>query len=327
MDIIGKKVLVTGSEGFIGSHLVEQLVEEGCIVRAFVFYNFKNDWGWLEDLKCLENVEVFVGDVRDFQSVYESMKDIDIVFHLAALIGIPYSYKSPLSYIHTNIIGTYNVLESAKMHNTKRVIITSTSETYGSAQYIPMDEKHPVVGQSPYSATKIAADQLAISYFKSFNLPVIIARPFNAYGPRQSARAVIPTIISTLLKDKELKLGNLYPTRDFNFVEDTASGMIFLAKCEKNIFGEIINIGSNNEISIGELVNLIANILGKQFTISEDDSRIRKKESEVNRLRCNNNKLKSLGWESKVELKEGLMKTIEYIKQNLHHYKDEVYNL
>lgn len=322
------KILVTGSSGFIGSHLTEKLVEMGCNVRAFVKYNFKNDWGWLEYSMIKNQIEIFAGDIRDYDIVYEAMKGIDIVFHLAALIGIPYSYVSPLAYIKTNVEGTYNVLQAARQKGVKKVIVTSTSETYGTAQYVPIDEKHPLIGQSPYSASKIAADQLAISYNCSFNLPVAIARPFNTYGPRQSARAIIPTIITQILSGiKKIKLGNLTPTRDFNYVLDTVNGLIEIARSEKTV-GEVTNIGSNSEISIGKLVELIASLMEVEIEISTDHNRVRPEKSEVNRLWCDNTKIKTLtGWEPVYTLEEGLKETITWFEKNLQFYKPDIYNI
>lgn len=323
-----KKILITGAGGFIGSHLTELCVVKGYQVKAFLHYNSQNYWEWLEGSPVLEKIEVCCGDVRDFDSVSRAMKGCDSVFHLAALIGIPYSYESPLAYIKTNIEGTYNVLEAARQHSCDNVLITSTSETYGTAQYVPIDEKHPMVGQSPYSATKISADHLAISYYRSFELPTKIVRPFNTYGPRQSARAIIPTIITQLLKGKEeIKLGNLHPTRDLTFVKDTAAAFIAIARTDK-LFGEITNIGMNQEITISDLVMTIASLLNKNVTIIEDARRVRPKESEVKRLFCNNKKIiKSTDWRPQYNLKKGLAETIEWIKDNLGLYKPEIYNV
>ncbi|MBW3003738.1 NAD-dependent 4,6-dehydratase LegB [Candidatus Woesearchaeota archaeon] len=328
MDLKDKKVLVTGAGGFIGSHLAEALVKKGCKVRAFVHYNPNNHWGWLEDSEYKDQIEVVLGDVRDSDSVLNAMKDIDVVFHLAALIGIPYSYESPLAYIRTNIEGTYNILQAARMLNTSKILITSTSETYGTAQYVPIDETHPAVGQSPYSATKIGADQIAISYHKAFNLPVTIVRPFNTYGPRQSARAIIPTIITQILDGKrEIKLGNLTPTRDLNYVLDTVAGFISIAESD-NTVGQVINIGANQEISMGELAQTIINLIGKDVKIVQDQQRLRPEKSEVERLRCDNSKIKELtDWSPKHDLKQGLSETIEWIKKNMHNYKSELYNV
>jgi len=322
------KVLVTGSEGFIGSHLTELLVEKGFEVKAFVRYNFKNDWGWLEESKYKNDIEIYTGDVRDFDSVYDAMKDVDIVFHLAALIGIPYSYISPLAYIKTNTEGTYNVLESGRKLNLKRIIITSTSEIYGTAQYVPIDEKHPYNPQSPYAASKAAADHLALSYYRSFGTPVTIIRPFNTYGPRQSARAVIPTIISQILAGKkQIKLGNLSPTRDLNYVKDIANGFITVGLHE-NTIGDVYNLGTGQEISIGDLAEKIIELTEKEVEIIEDTQRIRPEKSEVERLLSNAEKAKkTTGWEPKYMLEEGLKETIDWIQDNLHHYKPEIYNV
>ena len=287
------KVLITGAAGFLGSHLTEKLIESGRKVRALMHYDSNNNWGWLENSKYKKEIEFVVGDIRDFDSVYSAMKDVDEVFHLAALIGIPYSYLSPLAYIKTNIEGTYNVMQSAKLLDTKNIIITSTSETYGSAQYIPIDEKHPKVGQSPYSATKIGADNLAISFYRSFGLPIKIVRPFNIYGPRQSARAIIPSIGIQILNDmKEIKLGNLEATRDLTFVTDTVDGFIEISK-ESRLNGESTNIGMNQEISIKDLVEKISKITNKKIIIKTDAKRVRPEKSEVNRLVCDNSKISS----------------------------------
>ena len=322
------KILITGSAGFIGSHLTELLVKEGFQVKAFVRYNSKNSWGWLDESKYIGNIEIITGDIRDYDSVYKAMTGCDTVFHLAALIGIPYSYISPLAYIKTNIEGTYNVLESAKNLNFINVIITSTSETYGTAQYVPIDEKHPLVGQSPYSASKIAADQLALSYYKSFGLPIKIARPFNNYGPRQSARAIIPTIISQILSGKEkLNLGNLTPSRDFTFVKDTCNGFLEILKSDK-LFGEITNLGMNEETSVEKLIDLITKILTKDIEIEKDIKRIRPEKSEVEKLICDNTKIKKFtNWKPAYDLQTGLKETIEWFKDNKYRFKSELYNV
>ena len=322
------KVLVTGAGGFIGSHLTEALIKQGHQVTAFVRYNSQNNYGWLEYSKCKDNVKIIRGDIRDYDSVYNALLGCDTIFHLAALITIPYSYISPLAYIKTNIEGTYNILQSARELNLENILITSTSETYGTAQYVPIDETHPIVGQSPYSASKIGADQLAISYFKSFDLPVKIIRPFNTYGPQQSARAIIPTVITQLVNNKiEIKLGNLHPTRDLTYVKDTVSGMIEIAKSEK-LFGEITNIGTNTEISISDLINLISNIMDIQIKIKSEEKRIRPEKSEVKRLICDNSKiLKSTNWVPIYDLKNGLIETIQWLKSNIRHYKTNIYNL
>jgi len=323
-----KKILITGATGFIGSHLTEQLVQKGFSIVAFDRYNSDNNWGWLENSEYKDDIEVILGDIRDYDSVSKAMKGCSVVFHLAALIGIPYSYVSPLAYIRTNVEGTYNVLEAAKNNNLDQVVITSTSETYGSAQYSPIDEEHPLVGQSPYSASKIAADQLAISYFRSFELPIKIVRPFNTFGPRQSARAVIPTIISQCHTNSEgIKLGNLTPTRDLTFVKDTCSGFLEIYNSD-SLFGEITNVGMNSEISIGNLAIKIMKIININIPIEKKQERLRTKNSEVDRLVCNNKKLLNhTKWEPHYELGEGLMETIDWFKKNSHLYKSELYNV
>ena len=322
------KILVTGAGGFIGSHLTEYLVNHGFQVKAFVRYNSRNSWGWLEDSEVKDEVEVVSGDIRDYDSVYNALQGCNTVFHLAALIGIPYSYISPLAYIKTNIEGTYNVLQASKELGIEQILITSTSETYGTAQYVPIDENHPMVGQSPYSASKIAADQLAISYFRSFNLPVKIVRPFNTYGPRQSARAIIPTVITQLLSvKKQIKLGNLAPTRDLTFVKDTCKGFMEIFKSVK-LFGEVTNIGMSSEISIGDLVNKIATLVGKKVEIITEEKRVRPDKSEVERLYCNNKKLiENTDWKPDYDLDKGLSETIDWIKNNLTSYKHDIYNV
>jgi len=322
------KIFITGSAGFIGSHLVERSIELGYEVKAFVHYNSRNNWGWLEETKILKEIEIITGDIRDYDSVYKAMKGCDVVLHLAALIGIPYSYISPLAYIKTNIEGTYNVLEAARTLGTGNVLITSTSETYGTAQYVPIDEQHPLVGQSPYSASKIAADQLALSYYRSFNLPVKIVRPFNTYGPRQSARAVIPTIITQILNgQREIKLGNTAPTRDLTFVKDTVSGFIEILKSDA-LTGEVTNIGMNEEISIGELSKMIAELMNSNVAFVADTARIRPDASEVMRLKCNNAKLiENTQWKPNFTLRQGLLGTIEWITSHRTHYKPAHYNV
>jgi NAD dependent epimerase/dehydratase len=323
-----KKLLITGAAGFIGSHLVEECVKWGYEVKAFTRYNSKNSWGWLESSHVLNEIEIVAGDIRDYDSLLNAMDGCSAVFHLAALIGIPYSYESPLAYIKTNIEGTYNVLQAARKINLDQVIITSTSETYGTARYAPIDEEHPLVGQSPYSASKIGADQLAISYYRSFQLPVKIVRPFNTYGPRQSARAVIPSIIIQLLNgDYNIKLGNLSPTRDFTFVEDTVRGFVEIMKSDV-LFGEVTNIGMNSEISIDNLVKLLGELLSKPVAVIPDEKRIRKEKSEVDRLLCNNEKiLQKTKWHPQYTLTEGLIETIEWIKGNMQYYKSSIYNI
>ena len=323
-----KNILVTGAGGFIGSHLTELLVEKGFNVKAFVHYNSWNKWGWLDASSVKNKVEIITGDIRDYDSVFAAMQGCDTVFHLAALIGIPYSYVSPQAYIKTNIDGTYNVLQAARQLGVGKIMVTSTSETYGTAQYVPIDEKHPMVGQSPYSATKIGADQLAISYFKSFDLPVKIVRPFNTYGPRQSARAIIPTVISQILSGKEeLKLGNLTPTRDLTFVKDTANGFYEIAKAD-GLFGEITNIGMSEEITIGNLVQMIADLIGTKVEIISDEQRIRPDKSEVERLFCDNSKIKAnTAWTPNYNLESGLKETIEWIRNNQSYFKSDIYNV
>lgn len=324
------KILVTGSEGFIGSHLTEELVKEGHDVKAFVLYNSFNSWGWLEELDAdsLKHIEIFTGDIRDPHGVKEAMKGADAVFHLAALIAIPFSYHSPDAYVDTNIKGTLNVLQAARELETARVLVTSTSEVYGTAQYVPIDEKHPYQGQSPYSATKIGADRLAESFYRSFNMPISIVRPFNTYGPRQSARAVIPTIITQLLSGKEeIKLGSLTPTRDFNYVKDTARGFIEIYKSEKTI-GEEINIATQKEISIGQLAEELIRQINPAARIICDEQRLRPEKSEVNRLLGSNEKIKRLtNWTPKYSFEEGLSKTIDFFRVHLKQYKTDIYNL
>jgi len=323
-----KNILVTGAGGFIGSHLTELLVEKGYNVKAFVHYNSWNKWGWLDTSPAKNKVEIITGDIRDYDSVYSAMTGCDTVFHLAALIGIPYSYVSPQAYIKTNIDGTYNVLQSARQLGIEKIMVTSTSETYGTAQYVPIDEKHPMVGQSPYSATKIAADQLSISYYNSFDTPVKIVRPFNTYGPRQSARAIIPTVISQILNgEKTLKLGNISPTRDLTFVKDTANGFYEIANAE-GLFGEFTNIGMNEEITIGNLVKLIAELIGTNVEIISDEQRVRPGKSEVERLFCDNAKIKANTlWTPNYTLISGLKETIEWIGNNLSYFKSNIYNV
>ncbi len=323
-----KKTLITGAGGFIGSHLTELLVTNGYEVTAFVHYNSKNDWGWLEESDIKNDIKIITGDIRDYDSVFEALKDVDSVFHLAALIGIPYSYVSPLAYIKTNIEGTYNVLQAAKLLNLKNILITSTSETYGTAQYVPIDEKHPMVGQSPYAATKIAADQIALSYYRSFGLPVKVVRPFNTFGPRQSARAFIPTVISQMLSGmKIIKLGNLTPTRDLTFVKDTARGFLEIAKSDLTI-GEITNIGMQDEITMGDLVELISKIIGRKTSILSDEQRIRPEKSEVERLFCNNSKIiRTTKWKPEYDLERGIQETVSWMKKNINLYKSEMYNV
>ena len=325
-----KKVLLTGADGFIGSHLTEELVKNGYKVKAFVHYNSFNSWGWLDTLPkdIMKEVEVFAGDVRDPNGVREAMKGMDEVFHLAALIAIPFSYHSPDTYVDTNIKGTLNVLQAAKELNTSRLLITSTSEVYGTAQYVPIDEKHPFQGQSPYSATKIGADRLAESFYRSFNMPITIVRPFNTYGPRQSARAVIPTIITQLLAGKtEIELGSLTPTRDFNYVKDTANGFIEISK-STNTIGEEINIATQQEISIGQLAEELIRQINPDAKIICDEQRLRPEKSEVNRLLGSNEKIMRMtNWKPNYTFEQGLSETIEFFRHNLNQYKTDIYNI
>ncbi|MEM9672263.1 MAG: NAD-dependent 4,6-dehydratase LegB [Cyclobacteriaceae bacterium] len=327
-----KKVLVTGADGFIGSHLVERLLDEGCQVKAFVYYNSFNSWGWLDSLpkEKLKQIEIFSGDVRDPNGVKTAMEGVDIIFHLAALIAIPYSYHSPDSYVDTNVRGTLNVLQAARTLGTERVLVTSTSEVYGTALYVPIDEKHPRQGQSPYSATKIGADHMAEAFYRSFDLPVTIVRPFNTYGPRQSARAVIPTIITQLLSGyTEIKLGALTPTRDLVFAKDTAWGFSEIAKCD-SLIGEEVNLATQQEISIEDLAQTMINLINPQARIIADEQRIRPQKSEVERLLGANEKIKQhTDWVPQYTLEQGLSETIEWFKNkaNLGRYKADIYNV
>ncbi len=327
-----RKILVTGADGFIGSHLVEKLLDDNYQVRAFVYYNSFNNWGWLDALpkEKLDRIDVFVGDIRDPNGVRKAMEGIDLVFHLAALIAIPFSYHSPDSYVDTNIKGTLNVLQAARDLGTARVLVTSTSEVYGTAKYVPIDEEHPFQGQSPYSATKIGADRIAESFYKSFGLPVTIVRPFNTYGPRQSARAIIPTIISQLLTGySEIKLGSLHPTRDFVYVQDTVSGFISIAETDKTI-GEEINIATQQEVSIEQLAKVLIGKINPEARIISEDERKRPELSEVERLLGANSKIMRLtGWMPKYNLEEGLAETIAWFsdKNNLRLYKPGLYNV
>jgi len=324
------KVLVTGADGFIGSHLTEELVNRGYKVRAFVFYNSFNTWGWLDTLpkEVMKNVDIFQGDIRDPNGVERAMDNMEAVFHLAALIAIPFSYQSPDTYVDTNIKGTLNVLQAARKLGTGRVLVTSTSEVYGSAQYVPIDEKHPFQGQSPYSATKIGADRLAESFYCSFQEPITIVRPFNTYGPRQSARAVIPTIITQLLAGKkEIKLGALSPTRDFNYVKDTARGFVEIFESEKTV-GEEINIATGKEASIGDLAKELIKQIRPGTKIICDEERLRPEKSEVRRLLGSNEKIKALtNWQPQYSLEEGLCNTIEWIKNHMQYYRTDIYNI
>jgi dTDP-glucose 4,6-dehydratase len=336
MKIKGKKILVTGADGFIGSHLSEELIRLGADVRAFVFYNSFNSWGWLDHSseKIRKDIDVFAGDIRDPHGVRKAMQGCDFVFHLAALIAIPYSYHSPDTYVDTNVKGTLNIVQAARELDIEKIIHTSTSEVYGTAKFVPITEEHPLQGQSPYSASKIGADQIAMSFYKSFETPVSIIRPFNTYGPRQSARAVIPTIIIQIANGKrKIELGSLYPTRDFNYIKDTVRGFIAVAKSDRSI-GEAINIGSNFEISIGETAKLISDIMDVKIEFVTDDQRVRPDKSEVERLWADNSKAGNLaGWQpeyvGKEGFKRGLVETVEWFTnpENLIKYKANLYNL
>ena len=324
------KAFVTGADGFIGSHLVEMLVNNGYNVKALANYNSFNSWGWLDTIECIDEIDVYSGDIRDPHYCKSVLKDVDVIFHLAALIAIPYSYVAPDSYLDTYIKGTLNVCQSAKENGNIRVIQTSTSEVYGTAKYVPIDENHPLNPQSPYSASKIAADSLAMSFYNAFELPVAIARPFNTYGPRQSLRAVIPTIITQIAEGvKEIKLGDISPTRDFNYVEDTCKGLMRIAECE-NTIGEVINIGSNFEISIKDTLNLIKELMNSDVKFVIDEQRIRPEKSEVFRLWCDNTKIEKLtGFKPKTDIREGLQRTIDWFTQpnNLRNFKTNIYNV
>lgn len=324
-----KQILVTGADGFIGSHLVEMLIKHGASVKALSQYNSFNNWGWLEDISCINEVEVLNGDIRDPHYCLEITKGIDIIFHLAALIAIPYSYVAPQSYVETNISGTLNICQAAK-ENSCRLIHTSTSEVYGTALYVPIDEKHPLQPQSPYSASKIGADAMAMSFYNAFELPVTIARPFNTYGPRQSARAVIPTIISQIANGtKQIKLGDVSPTRDFNYVEDTCRGFLALASCDDAI-GQTVNIGSNFEISILDTLNLIKEIMISDVEFIVDQQRLRPEKSEVSRLWCDNSLINKLcDFTPQYTIKQGLEKTCAWFSnsKNLVKYKSTIYNV
>ena len=323
-----KTVLVTGAGGFIGSHLTEHLVELGANVKAFVRYNSRNDWGLLELLpkEKLDGIEVIMGDLKDADAVRHAAEEVDIIFHLGSLIAIPYSYVHPRETIETNILGALNVLTAAKENSIEKLIHTSTSEAYGTARYVPIDENHPLQGQSPYSASKIGADKIAESFYRSFELPIAIIRPFNTYGPRQSARAVIPTTITQALTKEKIFLGSLHPTRDYTYVGDVVEGFVKVAESPESV-GEVINIGSNFEISIGDLANKIISLAGKNTEIVTDPVRVRPQDSEVERLWCDNTKAKRLlGWESTTSLDEGLKKTISWIYDNINLYKPELYS-
>ena len=325
-----KKVLITGADGFIGSHLTEMLATKGYRIKALSQYNSFNNWGWLEDVNCKDQIEVLAGDVRDPHYCKHITKDVDVIFHLAALIAIPYSYVAPDSYVDTNTKGTLNICQAALENECKRIIHTSTSEVYGTAQYVPIDEKHPLQPQSPYSASKIGADAMAESFYNAFDLPLTIARPFNTYGPRQSARAVIPTIITQIASGKRvINLGDLTPTRDFSYVEDTCRGFIALAECDEAI-GETVNIGSNFEIAIGDVVDNIKKIMNSDAEVITKSERFRPEKSEVYRLWCDNTKIHNLtGFIPKYNIQEGLKKTIDWFTnpENLRKYKSDIYNV
>jgi len=332
MQLSNKKVLITGADGFIGSHLVEQLIVEGCKIKAFCYYNSFNSWGWLDSLSAelLSQVEVFTGDIRDPNGVRTAMRDCDIVFHLAALIAIPYSYHSPDSYVDTNIKGTLNIIQAARDLRVEKILVTSTSEVYGSALYVPIDEKHPKQGQSPYSATKIGADYIAESFYRSFDLPVTIVRPFNTYGPRQSARALIPTIITQLLGGmSEIKLGSLHPTRDLLFVKDTVKGFCEIAKSD-SLIGHEVNIATQSEISVEDLAQKLIDVINPAARIICDDIRLRPEKSEVDRLLGSNEKIRAnTAWQPEIFIDEGLKLTMEWFsdKKNLNRYKQNIYNV
>ena len=336
MNLKGKKILVTGADGFIGSHLTEALIKQGHDVRAFVLYNSFGSWGWLDhaETNVRDSLDIFMGDVRDPNGVRTSMKNCDVVLHLAALIGIPYSYHSPDTYIDTNIKGTLNILQAARDLEIDKVVHTSTSEVYGTARFVPITEDHPLQGQSPYSASKIGADQIAMSFYYSFATPVTVIRPFNTYGPRQSARAVIPTVITQIANGAEqIKLGSLHPTRDFNYIDDTVKGFISGAEAD-NALGEFINIGSSFEIAIGDTVKLIAKIMDRNIEIVSEEQRLRPAASEVERLFADNSKARELlQWTPQYAglngFQQGLQKTIDWFcnKDNLKHYKSHLYNV
>jgi NAD dependent epimerase/dehydratase len=324
-----KNVLVTGAGGFIGSHLVEELIDFNTNVVAFVRYNSRNDWGMLETISKdkLDQVDVITGDIRDFNSIERAVKDVDVVFHLSSIISIPYSYIHPKDVFDTNVMGTLNLMMAAKEHSINKIVHTSTSEVYGTAKYIPIDENHPLQAQSPYAASKIAADKIAESFYKSFDLPVSIIRPFNTYGPRQSARAVIPTIITQALTQKEVYIGSMRPTRDYTFVKDIVKAFLAVARSKKAV-GEVINVGSGFEISIGEIAKKIVSLISDEIKIIHDPERIRPNKSEVERLCCDNTKAKKiLGWSPTINLEFGLSVTIDWIEKNIEFYKPWIYNI
>jgi NAD dependent epimerase/dehydratase len=330
MNLQGKRILVTGADGFIGSHLVEHLLQAGADVTALAQYNSFNFWGWLEEIPLLPHIQVVTGDIRDGHFCLGLVKNVDVLFHLAALIPIPYSYRAPESYVETNIKGTLNLCQAALQGGVQKFIHLSTSEVYGTAKYLPIDEQHPLQAQSPYSASKIGADAIATSFYSSFQLPLVIARPFNVYGPRQSARAVIPAIVSQIAAGAtEVKLGNLMTTRDFTFVDDTCRGLLAVASLD-NRFGEVFNIGSNQEISIGELFRIITGLMGSDAQTECDPERLRPADSEVQRLRCNGQKLRDAnGFQPEVSLRDGLSRTIDWFQKSghLHRYKPDLYNV
>ncbi|MCB0035790.1 MAG: SDR family NAD(P)-dependent oxidoreductase [Anaerolineales bacterium] len=325
MNWNGKRVLVTGAGGFIGSHLTEELVRRGATTRGFVHYNALGTWGWLDQSALKDEIEVIAGDIADRDSVKNAMEGVDVVFHLAALIAIPYSYRAPASYVRTNIEGTLNVVQAARELGTEKVVHTSTSETYGTALYVPIDEKHPLQGQSPYSASKIGADKIAESYYLSFDVPVVTVRPFNTFGPRQSARAVIPTIITQCLAGQNVSLGSLHPTRDMNYVANTTDGFICAAAAPEAV-GKTVNLGSGREISIGDLAQVIINLINPSLIVEADEERMRPDKSEVNRLLADNHLARELlKWEPKVSLEEGLSETIAWLEKNMSRYRPGVY--
>jgi len=329
LKIKGKKVLVTGAGGFVGSHLVEALVKRGAKVRAFVHYNSRNDWGMLEDVakSILNEIEVVTGDLKDADCIREAVRNQRVIFHLGALIGIPYSYVNPRDVVDTNVNGTLNILTAALDLDVEKVVCTSTSEIYGTAQVVPMNEKHPVNPQSPYAASKLGADLLALSFHRSFDLPVGIIRPFNIYGPRQSARAVIPSIITQALLKRKVSLGSVYPTRDLTFVKDSVEGFIDFAECEKTV-GEVANLGSGYEVSINQIISLVSNCLGKKIQLQREKKRMRPAKSEVERLFSDSVKAKRLfGWQPKTDLKQGIERTISWYEKNLRRYKADIYNI